>query len=68
MKFQETFNIGKITSGLQKGLKQGVGAVKKGATVVKDKTGQIGRQGAEQLTALQKKSKESIKKVFKRAA
>jgi hypothetical protein len=68
MKYGEAFNIDKIASGLQKGLKQGVGAVKKGALVVKDKTGQITREGVRQLTALEKKSKESLKKAFRKVA
>ena len=68
MKYKATFKIDKITSGLQKGIKQGVGAVKKSALTVKKETGQISRQGVKQLAALQKKSKESIKKVFRRAA
>jgi hypothetical protein len=68
MKLGETFNIDKITSGLQKGLKEGAGAVKKGALVVKDKTGQITRESVRQLTALEKKSKESLKKVLRKVA
>ncbi len=68
MKYGENFNIDKITSSLQRGIKQGVGAVKKSAMVVKDTTGQITRQGVRQLTALPKKSKETLKKVFRKVA
>jgi len=68
MKHDRTFNVGKIASGLQKGLKQGVGAVKHGAKTIKEKTGKLGRQGVQTLASLQKKSKESIKRVFRRAA
>jgi hypothetical protein len=68
MKYGETFNIDKITSGLQRGIKQGVGAVKKSAMVVKDKTGQITRQGVRQLTTLPKRSRETLKKVFRKVA
>jgi hypothetical protein len=68
MKYGEAFNIDKITSGLQRGIKQGVGAVKKSAMVVKDKTGQITRQGVRQLTTLPKRSRETLKKVFRKVA
>jgi len=68
MKYGDAFNIDKITSGLRKGLKRGVGAVKKGAMAVKDKTGQVTREGVRQLTALEKKSKQSLKKVFRKVA
>lgn len=68
MRYGRTFNIDNITSGLQRGLKRSVEAVKDGAIVVKDKTGDITRKGVRQLTALQKKSKESLKKVFRKVA
>jgi len=68
MKYDRTFNVGKIASGLKKGLKQGAGAVKHGAKTIKEKTGKIGRQSVHTLASLRKKSKESIKRVFKRAA
>lgn len=68
MKYGANFNIDKLTSGLQRGLMHGAGAVKKGAIIVKDKTGAITREGVRQLTSLQKKSKESLKKVFKKVA
>ena len=68
MKYGENFNIDKLTSGLQRGLKQSAGAVKKGAIIVKDKTGAIAREGVRQLTSLQKKSKDTLKKVFRKVA
>jgi len=68
MKYGATFKIDEITSGLQRGLKQGVGAVKKGAVVVKDKTGQVTREGVQQLTALQKKTKKTLKSFFRKVA
>lgn len=68
MKYGDAFKIDNIISGLQKELKQGARAVKKGAIVVKDKTGEITREGVRQLTALEKKSKEALKKAFKKVA
>jgi hypothetical protein len=35
---------------------------------VKDKTGDMTREGVRQLVALENKSKKSIKKIFKKAA
>jgi hypothetical protein len=58
----------KIASSVRRGLKQSVGAVKKGAMVVKDKTGYITREGVRQLAAIETKSKKTIKKIFKKAA
>jgi hypothetical protein len=66
MKYGNAFKIDNIVSGLQQELKQGVGAVKKGAIVVKDRTGEITREGVRQLTALEKKSKEALKKAFRK--
>ena len=68
MKYDRIFSVEKIVSGLQKGIKQGAGAVRHGAKTIKEKTGKLGRQGVHTLASLQKKSKESIKRVFKRAA
>ncbi|HET7317829.1 MAG TPA: hypothetical protein VFK23_01715 [Nitrospirota bacterium] len=68
MKYGDAFKIDNIMSGLQKELKQGVRAVKKSAIVVKDKTGEITREGVRQLTALEKKSKEALKKAFRKVA
>jgi hypothetical protein len=51
-----------------RGLKQSIRAMKKGAIVVKDKTGHITRESVRQLAALEKKSKESIKRIFKKEA
>jgi hypothetical protein len=42
--------------------------MKKGAMVVKDKTGYLTREGVRQLAALEKKSKKSIKKILKKLA
>jgi hypothetical protein len=68
MRYGDILRRNRITSGMRRGLKQSVGALKKSAIVVKDKTGYITREGVRQLTALEKKSKESIKRIFKNAA
>jgi hypothetical protein len=68
MKYGDAFKIDNIVSGLQNEFKQGVRAVKNGAIVVKDKTGEITREGVRQLTALEKKSKEAFKKAFRKVA
>jgi TMP repeat-containing protein len=68
MKYGETFKWDNIKSGLQEGIKQGLGTVKKSATVVKTKTVDMTREGKRQIEALGKKSKESLKKVFKKVA
>jgi hypothetical protein len=68
MKYGEILKSDKIVSSVRRGLKQSVGAVKKGAMVVKDRTGHITREGVRQLVALENKSKETIKRIFKKAA
>jgi hypothetical protein len=68
MKYGDVFKIDNIVSVLQQELKQGARAVKKGAIVAKDRTGEITREGVRQLTALEKKSKEALKKAFRRVA
>ena len=68
MKYGETIKWDNIKSGLQEGNKQGVGTVKKSATVVKSKTVDLTREGKRQIEALGQKSKESLKKVFKKVA
>jgi hypothetical protein len=68
MKYGKILKSDKIASNMRRGLKQSVRALKKGAMFVKDKTGDMTREGVRQLAALEKKSKESIKKIFKKAA
>lgn len=68
MKYGKTFEWNNIKYGLQKGIRQGVGAVKKSTAVVTAKTVDMTRKGRRQITELGKKSKESLKKVFKKVA
>lgn len=68
MKYIEILKNYKIVSSVRRGLERSVEAVKKGAIVVKDKTGYITRESVRQLAVLEKKSKESIKNIFKNAA
>ncbi len=68
MKYRESFKWNAIKSGLQESLDHGLGAVKKGAIVVKTKTSEATQSGIRQLVALEKKSKEQLKRVFKRSA
>ena len=68
MKYGEILKSDKIASSVRRGFEQSVGAVKKGAMVVKDKTGHITQEGMRQLAALENKSKKTIKKIFKKAA
>jgi hypothetical protein len=68
MKYGETFKWDNIKSGLREGFKQGVGTVTKSATVVKTKTVDMTREGRRQIEALGKRSKETLKKVFKKVA
>ena len=49
MKYGEILKSDKIASRVRRGFEQSVGAVKKGATVVKDKTGHITQEGVRQL-------------------
>lgn len=68
MKYGEILKSDKIASSVRRGFEQSVGAVKKGAIVVKDRTGHITQEGMRQLVALENKSKQTIKKIFKKAA
>jgi predicted neutral ceramidase superfamily lipid hydrolase len=68
MKYGKTFEWNNIKYGLQKEIRQGVDAVKKSATVVTTKTADMTREGTRQIAELGKKSKESLKKVFKKVA
>ncbi len=64
----ERFVAGRITSGLQRGLKNGVGALMRSVTTLKEKTGEMGRKSMQRLSVLGRRSKNSIKKIFRRAA
>ncbi len=68
MTYGGSFKWNTIKSGLQERLGHGLGSVKKGASVVKTKTGEVTQSGIRQLAAFEKKSKEQLKKVFKRSA
>ena len=68
MKYGKAIKWDNIKSGLQKGIKQSVGTVKKSATVVKTKTVDLTLEGKRQIEALGQKSKESLKKAFKKVA
>jgi hypothetical protein len=68
MKYGEILKSDKIASSVRRGFEQSVGAVKKGAMVVKDKTGHMTREGVRQLVELENRSKKTIKKIFKKAA
>ncbi len=68
MRYTETFHTEKIAAGLQRGLRRSIGAVKNGMELIEDKTGNIARQGLKQFGELGRKSRESLKKVFKKAA
>jgi hypothetical protein len=68
MKYGEILKSDKIASSVVRGFEQSVGVVKKGAMVVKDKTGHMTREGVRQLAELESRSKKTIKKIFKKAA
>jgi hypothetical protein len=68
MKYRESFKWDAVKSGLQERLGHSLGAVKKGAIAVKTKTSEATQSGIRQLAALEKKSKEQLKRVFKRSA
>jgi hypothetical protein len=68
MKYRESFKWDTFKSGFQERLGHGLGSVKKSAIVVKTKTSEVTQSGIRQLVALEKKSKEQLKKMFKRSA
>jgi hypothetical protein len=68
MKYGKAIKWDNIKSGLQEGIKQSVGTVKKSATVVKTKTVDLTLEGKRRIEALGQKSKESLKKAFKKVA
>ena len=57
MKYGKTFKWDNIRSGLQEGIKQGVGSVTKSAEAVKTKTVDLTREGKRQIEALGKSQK-----------
>jgi hypothetical protein len=68
MTYRESFKWHTIKSDLQQRLGHGLGSVKKGAIAVKTKTSEVTQSGIRQLTALEKKSREQLKRVFRRSA
>jgi hypothetical protein len=70
MKYGEILKSDKINRSqcAERTYKQSVGAVKKGAMVVKDKTGYLTREGGAAAGSTREQIKKTIKKIFKKAA